>query len=76
MSTKKERVDRCRVRAWMVMQKLRPQDIQRDLGHRYHSPVVETLSGARNHRQVLSWLRDHGCPVEYLEPPIDKRKKV
>jgi hypothetical protein len=76
MNARKEKVDRRRVRAWMVMQGLRAQDIQVALGHRYHSPVVETLHGSRNHRKVLAWLEEKGCPVEYLELPSDKREKI
>ncbi len=69
------KADRRRVRAWMVMQRLRPKDIQRALGHKHHSPVVETLSGVRDHREVLTWLRENGCPVDFLKLPKDMIKE-
>jgi len=72
---KRVRIDRREARAWMVIQGLRPLDIQKDLGFRYHSPVVETLLGDRDNRQVLAWLRDHGCPVNYLKLPKDMEEE-
>ena len=74
MSTKKKRIDRRKARAWMVMEGIRARSIQLALGHRYQTQVIETLLGDRSHRKVLAWLRDHGCPVEYLELPSDMRK--
>ncbi len=74
MNKKKERKDRRKVKAWMAMQALRPVDIQRALGHKHHSPVVETLSGAIDNREVLAWLRDNGCPIKDLHLPKDMTK--
>lgn len=71
MIVKRKRIDRRQARAWMVLEGLRPIDIQRELGYRYHTQVVETLLGSRDNRRVLAWLRDHGCPAEYLELPDD-----
>lgn len=75
MSGKKERIDRRRVRAWLVMEEITVRDIQRDLGYRSHAPVAETLSGARDYPKVLTWLRDKGCPVEYLQLPERMKKQ-
>lgn len=35
--------------------------------------VRETISGGRNDRRVLAWLREHGCPVKLLALPLDMR---
>lgn len=72
---KRDRIDRREARAWMVMQELRPLDIQNALGFRYHTQVVETLLGDRDNRRVLAWMRDHGCPVDYLKLPKDMQEK-
>jgi hypothetical protein len=69
------RKDRRRAKAWMVMNKIRPRDIQVALGHKYHSPVGETLTGVRDNRQVLAWLLDKGCPADYLKLPKDMIKE-
>jgi len=71
VNVKKQRVDRKKARSWMVMNGLRPLNIQKAIGFRYHTQVVETLLGDRDDRKVLAWLRDHGCPVEYLKLPPD-----
>lgn len=65
----KKRIDRRQARAWMVMEGLKPHDIQTALGQRSHAQVVETLQGVRNDRKVLNWLIERGCPVEYLQLP-------
>ena len=69
-----ERIDRRKVRAWMVMEGVKPSDIQKALGQRSHVQVVQTLQGVRNDRRVLDWLRDRGCPVEYLQLPKSMQK--
>ncbi len=74
MKQKKKRKDRRGVKAWMAMQEIRPVDIQRALGHKHHSPVVETILGEIDNREVLAWLRDNGCPVKYLHLPKDMSK--
>jgi hypothetical protein len=71
MKPQRNKSDRRQARAWMVMRSLRPLDIQKALGHRYHTQVVETLAGDRDDRRVLTWLRDNGCPDEYLNLPTD-----
>lgn len=75
MRKKRQRIDRREARAWMVLQGKRPLDIQNELGLRYHTQVVETLLGDRNDRRVLAWLRDNGCPEDYLKTPKDMREK-
>jgi len=63
------RIDRREARAWMVLQGIRPKDIQDSMSLRYHSQVVETLTGKRDDRRVLQWLLDHGCPSAHLRLP-------
>ncbi|HAS54776.1 MAG TPA: hypothetical protein DCS42_11980 [Nitrospiraceae bacterium] len=70
----KKRIDRRQARAWMVMEGIRPQDIQKALGQRFHVQVIETLQGVRNDRNVLNWLIERGCPVEYLQLPKSMQK--
>jgi hypothetical protein len=66
---KKSRIDRRMARAWMVMEGIRPCDIQDALGQRSHAHAVETLSGVRSDKKVLNWLLNRGCPEEYLQLP-------
>lgn len=75
MKKKKAKVPRKGVRHWMIDNDLRPADIQRALDHKSHSMVVETLTGVRDHRQVLKWLRDNGCPIDALRLPEDMKEK-
>lgn len=75
MKPKRQRIDRREARAWMVLQGLRPLDIQKAIGLRYHTQVVETLLGDRDDRRVLDWMRAHGCPVDYLKMPKDMQGK-
>jgi hypothetical protein len=75
MKAKRERIDRREVKAWMVMQELKPRDIQEAIGLKYHNQVVETLLGDRSDRRVLAWLRDNGCPVNALKLPKDMLEK-
>jgi hypothetical protein len=70
---RKERIDRRRARAWMVMEGIRPSDIQAALDQRSLTHAVETLTGVRSDKKVLDWLLNRGCPVEYLQLP--KRKQ-
>lgn len=65
----KPRIDRRKARAWMFEQGIRPRDIQAALAQKSHTHAVETLTGVRNDRRVLSWLLDRGCPEEYLQLP-------
>jgi hypothetical protein len=66
---KKERIDRRRARAWMVMEGVRPCDIKIALGQRSLAQAVETLTGVRSDKKVLNWLLNRGCPEEYLQLP-------
>jgi hypothetical protein len=68
------RKDRRRVKAWMVMNNINGRHIQRALGHKWLTQVSETLSGIRDHRKVLAYLRDKGCPISYLQLPDDMKE--
>jgi hypothetical protein len=68
---------RKQVRIWMLINDIRSVDIQKALCVKSHTLVANTLAGRRNNRRVLQYLKDKGCPVEYLDLPADmKTKKV
>ncbi|BDD85968.1 hypothetical protein [Desulfofustis limnaeus] len=68
------RRDRTEARAWMVMNKIKPVDIQQALELKYLTQVSETLLGKRNDRRVLQFLLDSGCPEHYLDLPQKMRR--
>lgn len=76
MSKEKTRVDRRKVKAWMVMNNIRVVDIKRSLGYKSTSPVVETVNGTATYLKVLTWLKDNGCPVADMNVPKRMRDKV
>lgn len=59
---------RKQAKAWMVLNDIRNVDIKNALNLNHHTQIAETLSGKRNNRQVLQYLLDKGCPVEFLYP--------
>lgn len=65
------RTVRRKAKAWMVEHEIRNVDIERALGMNNHVMVSQVLSGKKNHRRILSYLIDRGCPREYLELPTD-----
>ena len=71
MRKRQEKKDRRLVKAWMVLNEIRPIDIQHEVGLQYGTQVFETLRGIRDDRKVLAWLRDKGCPIKYLKLPLD-----
>lgn len=74
MVQKSKRELRLQAKSWMVTAQIRVVDIQRALGHRYHTQAVETLTGVRDHREVLRYLLEKGCPAEYLALPNDMKE--
>ena len=78
----KNRVDRLRTirkqaRVWMLVNDIRGVDIQKALHLRSYSLVANTLGGRQSNRRVLQYLKDQGCPAEYLDLPADtKERKV
>lgn len=71
--TRKVREIRRKAKAWMVDNEIRVVDIQRDLKMKNHNLVSDTMAGRRDHRRVLQYLLDKGCPSEYLALPDDMR---
>jgi hypothetical protein len=68
---------RRQVRIWMLTHDIRSVDVLKALRMKSHSLVANTLAGRQNNRRVLQYLKDKGCPVEYLDLPEDmKAKKV
>jgi hypothetical protein len=74
MRTAMNKNDRRQVRAWMIMEEIRQTDVQVALKQKSINQVHSTLQGFRNDRRVLQYLIDRGCPVEYLNLPVDMRK--
>ncbi len=73
MSRTKVARDRQKARVWMLENHVRLVDIQRELEHKSNTQVVETLQGWRNHRKVLEFLLEKGCPAQFLDLPKDMR---
>jgi len=62
------------IRIWMLRNQLTVESIRRDLGYRNHTPVSLTIDGKRNQQKVLQYLKDHGCPEQYLHLPKNMKK--
>ena len=60
-----------KIRGWMFENKIRYVDIQRSLKQMHIHQVWGTINGTRNDRRVLRWLKEHKCPVRYLDLPPD-----
>lgn len=66
--------------AWKIRGHLRSRgmgmkDVQRALGLNNYSPVRETIVGKRNHRKVLAYLIELGCPERWLDLPEDMKAR-
>jgi hypothetical protein len=61
-------------KAWMAQNDVRNVDIQNALNMKRHNLVSDTLRGRRDHRRVLRYLIERGCPSEFLALPEDMRK--
>ena len=59
---------------WMLQNEIKQVDIQAALKMKGKTMVCETIKGQRNNRQVLAWLLEKGCPVEYLALPDDMKE--
>ncbi len=62
------------IKIWLLRRKARISDIALRTGVSRAS-VSKTINGTRNSRPVLRWLRDNGCPAEYLALPDDMQKE-
>lgn len=76
MSSRVDRTKKIRrqVRVWMLTNDIRSVDIQKALDMKSHSLVANTLAGRQNNRRVLQYLKDKGCPVQYLDLPADMKE--
>lgn len=53
------------VKIWLLRQGIRQVDIARELG--VHKVTVnKTINGHERNRRVIRWLRERGCPEEFL----------
>lgn len=62
------------IRVWMLRHGHTIDSIRKALGYANHTPVSLTISGQENLRKVLLYLRDQGCPEEYLDMPKDMKE--
>jgi hypothetical protein len=53
------------IRKWLIDIGKSQSDIARDLG-RTRQLVQMTIGGPQRNKKVLRWLREHGCPEEFL----------
>jgi predicted XRE-type DNA-binding protein len=59
------------IKIWMLRNGFRQAQVAADLG--VSRPLVSmTIHGHGKNRRVLDWLRDRGCPAEYLDLPRGK----
>lgn len=60
------------IKKWLHEKGITMNDIAGALG--INAGIVSsTIRGLRNMRQVLKWLSDKGCPVQYLSLPEDMK---
>ncbi|MGE4471138.1 MAG: hypothetical protein AB7D47_13470 [Desulfovibrio sp.] len=59
-----------RIREFLESQGMNMADVGRKVGASKHL-MSETVRGIRNHRRILAYLRDMGCPEKYLDLPED-----
>lgn len=62
-----------RIKEWLSENDLNMSSVARDL-RLDPSIASRTVAGKSNNRQVLSYLREKGCPLEYLSLPKDMFK--
>jgi len=67
-------------RPWLIREFLdglgkKQADVARELG-KSRSIVTRTIRGGANNRDVLRYLRELGCPEEYLSLPDDMKEKA
>jgi len=68
---KREKVNSKAIKKWLIDKEITQMDIARDLG--VSGPLVyRAINGWIRTKRVLDWLRKHGCPERYLEPPQKK----
>jgi len=58
---------------WLRRQGIKQTQIARECG-KYKANVWDTVHGRRSDRKILAWLKDKGCPVEYLNLPAKMRE--
>ncbi len=62
------------IKVWLLRRGISITAISRYTGTE-RTNASKTISGTRNNRPVLRWLRDNGCPAEYLALPNDIKKE-
>jgi len=67
---------RLKAKGWLLAKGILQKDIQAALNHRYPTQVSETLQGKRDHRKVLKYIKELGCPVAFLRLPQGMRGEI
>lgn len=62
------------INVWMKRNGWSVTKIQKELGMKAHVMVSNTINGKLNHRKVLRFLIEKGCPAELLNLPEDMRE--
>ncbi len=62
------------IRIWMLRNGLTIDSTRKALGYRNYTPVSLTIDGKKNLRKVLHYLKELGCPEQFLALPKDMQK--
>ena len=60
------------IKIWLIQKGKIQSEIARETGASQQS-VSWTIAGHRNDPKVLAWLREHGCPEEFMRHPKEKK---
>ncbi len=63
-----------RIREFLESRGMNMADVDREVGASKHL-MSETVRGIRNHRRILAYIRDMGCPEKYLDLPEDLKTR-
>lgn len=62
------------IKVWMIRNGHTIESIRQALGYANHTSVSLTIAGQRNHKKVLAYLLELGCPAAYLSLPSKMNK--
>ncbi len=62
-----------KINKWLKRQGITKTQIARELGIS-HVAVVLVIQGKSTSARVVEWLKEHGCPEEYLRKGLKKQE--